>query len=354
MRVESTQRPVQSAAGLTRVSVVIPNYNYGRFLAEAVGSALSQAGVDVDVTILDDASTDDSVAVAEALVAADSRVRLVRHLVNTGHIRAFNDALEAGTGRYIVKLDADDILPSGALARSTALLDAHPEVTFVYGRPEVFTDRVPDLPATASQSWTVWPGEQWIASRIRRIHNPIMQPEVVIRRTALLAAGGHLDSIPEASDFNLWLRLAAIGAIGRVNGPVQGFYRVHRESMRHTIHAGLLSDLTARWRAMELFLEQHGGERQWRAAARSMSRDAVRLAARSCDRGTPDPQAGTYLEFAAALDPRVTASPAWAAARLRLGLYAAGRGRLARHVPGAAVRDLEDRIRWRRWRRTGL
>src|ERR1700709_800592 len=105
-----------------RVSVVIPCFNYGHWLESCVESALQQEGVSVDVIVIDDASKDDSVQVGRRLVSRDKRVRLIENGVNRGHIRSVNAGLDAVTGEYIVKLDADDLLAPGSLARSTALL----------------------------------------------------------------------------------------------------------------------------------------------------------------------------------------------------------------------------------------
>jgi glycosyltransferase involved in cell wall biosynthesis len=82
-------KPLQ---GRPLVSVVIPCYNYGHFLPEAVASVLEQPDVDVEVIIVDDASTDHSAEVAESLTS-DPRVGLVRHKVNQGHIATYNDGL---------------------------------------------------------------------------------------------------------------------------------------------------------------------------------------------------------------------------------------------------------------------
>src|SRR6476661_2373772 len=78
-----TRRPI--------VSVVIPCYNYERFLKDAVDSVLTQEDVDLDVIIVDDASTDGSGELAAELAADDRRIRAVLHTTNMGHIATYND-----------------------------------------------------------------------------------------------------------------------------------------------------------------------------------------------------------------------------------------------------------------------
>src|SRR3954454_12361504 len=125
---------------MSRVSVVIPLHNYGHFLPECVASVLAQEGVDVDVLIIDDASTDDSLSVASEIAAGDDRVRVVASERNGGMVATITRGLWEVDGEYLVKLDADDLLTPGALARATALLQAHPSVGFVYGFPVAFTE----------------------------------------------------------------------------------------------------------------------------------------------------------------------------------------------------------------------
>ena len=119
---------------MSRVDVIIPCYNYGEMLAACVTSVLSQEGVDVRVLIVDDASTDVTEEVGTELALRNERVEFWRHPVNIGHIATYNEALAWVTGDYCMILSADDVLTSRSLLRATAVMDAHPEVGFTYGR----------------------------------------------------------------------------------------------------------------------------------------------------------------------------------------------------------------------------
>src|SRR3954471_6858989 len=142
------------------VSVVIPCYRYGHFLADCVASVLDeQPGVDVRVLIIDDASPDDSAAVARAIAARDPRVEVLVHEINKRHIATYNEGLlEWADGDYSVLLSADDRLTPGALTRAVGLLDANPNVGFAYGRPVHFQHPgPPPLARTTVRGHTVWP-----------------------------------------------------------------------------------------------------------------------------------------------------------------------------------------------------
>lgn len=120
--------------------MVIPCFNYGRFLAEALDSVLAQTFSAHEITIVDDGSTDDTVAVARALIAAHPQadIRLISqpHVGAPGHTR--NVGIADARGEFIVCLDADDALDAGYLAACVAALDAHPQAAVAYGDTEMF------------------------------------------------------------------------------------------------------------------------------------------------------------------------------------------------------------------------
>lgn len=341
------------------VSVVIPCFNYARYLEPAVRSAFAQPGVTLDVTIVDDCSTDTSVEVAARLAGTDNRVHLVQNRTNRGPVETANRALSLATGTYVVKLDADDMLPPGAVSRAVALLEAIPTVSFVYGKVDTFETEPPAVGSERVRSWTVWSGHEWLETRLRRGHNAIRQPEAVMRRSALDEVGGHRQELQASSDMAMWLRLATAGAVGRVNGPVQGWYRIHSASLQRTIHSGLLFDLQERILAFSNLFEERGQcledlDRARRVVGRSMALDALRLAERAVDTGrVHDEPVGDYLRIAQLADPRLTTGRRWRALQYRLR-WAESHPHLVRAAPGAVARDIENRLRWRYWRRTGL
>ena len=124
---------------MSSVSVVIPSYNYARFLRGCVESVLMQKDVEVEVLIIDDCSSDDTDAVGQEL-AADPRVTYWRHKVNKGHIATYNEGLEWASADYLALISADDLLTPGALKRATTALDSRSTAGFAYGRSVYFVD----------------------------------------------------------------------------------------------------------------------------------------------------------------------------------------------------------------------
>lgn len=348
-------RPRPVATDGATVSVVVPCYNYGRFLAEAVGSALDQTGVLVDVVVVDDASTDDSRAVAARLAAADPRVTVVAHQVNRGPVDTFNDGLARASGEFLVRLDADDLLTPGSLARSVAVARAYPSVGLVYGHPLHFTDA--RRPARSRvRRWTVWPGRQWLRDRCTDGCNVITSPEVLMRTSVVTRVGGQRP-LAHTHDMEMWLRLAAFADVAYVAGADQAWHRDHPASMS----AREVDDATDFRERVAAFDELAAGVAgdlpempALRAAAhRALVRQALRACRYEVARGRRDPERVRVLRARAlALEPRLAASARWRRLDAALGTAPGPVGRALGLVRASAVR-VEDVRRAHRWTRTG-
>ena len=355
-------RRVPSApTGRPEVTVLVPAYNYARYLPACVQSVLSQEHVEVRVVIVDDCSTDDTPAVTARLGEADARVKVIRHEPNRGHIPSVNEGLEHVETKYLVKLDADDLLAPGSLARAAALLEAHPEVGFVYGRPGHFSGPEPQAAATATRSWTVWSGQRWLARRCQTANNVISQPEVVMRTENVLRTGGVREDLPHTSDLHMWLQLAAGAEVGRINGPIQGWYRVHAASMQRTVHAGELFGLQARRDAFAAALLTPSSpiaraDELWGVVRRSLATEALDRACHEFERGRVDedgePIAG-FVAFALDTWPDAASLEKWA---MLERCRAIGLERARRHpllfADAVRRRATAEASMWR-WRRTG-
>ena len=128
-----------------RVSVIIPCYNYGRFLREAVASAAAQTLGDIEIIIIDDGSTDDTPDVIESI--EDRRIR-TRRIPNCGVSAARNAGLDMARGEFIAFLDADDRWHADKLERQVALMDAEPDVAMVFSDLRRFSEEDPSLDET--------------------------------------------------------------------------------------------------------------------------------------------------------------------------------------------------------------
>ena len=118
-------------AGKPLLSVLIPTYNHGRFLRQCVQSVLDQGLDDIEILVLDNASTDETPQVMEGF-AREPRVRYMRNRYNYGPGYNWENGLWIAQGRYFTFLSADDYFNPGHLARLLPMLQAHPEVAVGY------------------------------------------------------------------------------------------------------------------------------------------------------------------------------------------------------------------------------
>jgi glycosyltransferase involved in cell wall biosynthesis len=179
------------------VSIVIPCYNQGRYLGEAIESARRQSHQAVEVIVVDDGSTDETPSVA----AAYPDVRYV-HQPNAGTAVARNRGLRESRGTFLVFLDADDRLLPEAVARSVDHLAAHPDVAFVTGHARLMeADGSPFLvPIQEHEPAGYTALLRW---------NYIWTPGVVMYRRAALDTVGVFDPAAGGSaDFDLNIRIA--------------------------------------------------------------------------------------------------------------------------------------------------
>ena len=346
---------------MSRIDVVIPCYNYGRFLRECVSSALNdQPGSDVRVLIIDDASQDDSAETARKLAAADDRIEVRVHPVNKGHIATYNEGLlDWADGNYCVLISADDMLAPGALRRAADLMDAHPEVGFVYGHAVEFRDgeKLPTA-RTRCRSQTIWPGHWWLERRFREARNCILSPEVVVRTSLQHRLGRYDPDLYHTADHEMWMRLAAHADVGYIRAD-QAFHRWHDNNMSLGLSNRLvtLSQVKA---AHDALLRRCGdvlpdAAELSQLVHRRLAREALWSVGRAYDRHRTDtvPVEG-LIAFAFDCWPDAARLSTYRTLKLRCRIGPTVMPYLQPFIWSAVVRHLNDKRRWRRWELHGI
>lgn len=340
------------------VSVVISCYNYARYLPMAVQSCLSQQDVTVEVIIVDDASTDDSLAAARSLSLSHGNVTVVRHAKNTGPVEAFNDGARLATGEFLVRLDADDLLTPGSLGRATLVAQSFPSVGLVYGHPLHFSGVLLPAPRLRAAAWTVWPGTEWLDNRCQSGRNVITSPEVLMRRSVVEKVG-YLAPLAHSHDMELWLRLSAFSDVAYIHGADQAWHRDHDESLSAK-SVDELVDFRERVAAFDVLFEGPAGrqpeaQRLRDVARTTLAKEALWTARHERARMPDKPaQPIAWLEMARMMDSEIVRSPHWdrlhrtprfeiIPAPLRFSSLFL---RLARRI--------RSELEWFRWHRTGV
>jgi glycosyltransferase involved in cell wall biosynthesis len=296
---------------MAKVDIVVPCYNYGRFLEDCVGSVLDQSIRDVRVLIIDDASSDDSLLTAGKLADADQRVSVIAHARNQGHIRTYNEGIDWADSDYFLLLSADDMLVQGTLARATAIMDENPDIGLTYGESAVWQDGLP-FPSIRPTDRYNWSRQDIIKQMCHSAINFVPTPTAVARTSSQKAIGGYRPSLPHAGDMEMWLRFAGHGAVARIHA-VQAIYRKHTSAMSNDYFSAIYPDVRQRRLAFESFFAEYGSSltnsRELQSqASRALAQQAVRSGVALLRRG----QLSTGLRLvreAMSLDRRLRYSP---------------------------------------------
>ena len=219
--VEVTRSAAAQMGGLPEVSVLVSVHNYERFVLDALSSALSSDEVDIELVIVDDASTDSSVATVKAFMEErpDAAITLVEQRINTGVQRARNHAFGHVRAPYVFVLDADNLVYPRGIAKLVRALEHDERAGYAYGLLERFSgDRSIDLMNTHS----------WDAARLAEEH--YIDAMALIRTDAWRSVGGYVtEQALELGweDYDLWLSFAMAGMHGAYVREIVGRYRIH-------------------------------------------------------------------------------------------------------------------------------
>lgn len=227
------------------VSIVIPCFNHGRFLAEALAS-IGTPAVRTEIVVVDDGSTDETPNVL-ATFDTVNEFRSVRQQ-NSGLAAARNRGLRESRGKFILFLDADDRLAPGAVDRGVSMLGEHPECAFVFGRCQMM-DRDGTLLPTPEQPRIV---RDHYRELLRR--NYIWMPAMVMfRREPLERFGGFSSEVNASADYEMYLQIARHFPV-HDHGQLVAHYRKHETNMSGNA-ALMLRETLAVLRAQRPFLE---------------------------------------------------------------------------------------------------
>ena len=275
-----------------QISVVMSVYNGAAFVGEALESILAQTWSDFEFIIINDGATDASPTIVRDFACRDPRIH-VYDRPNRGLTASLNDGLALARGKYIARMDADDISEKHRFAEQLAYLEAHSDcvaagcyVKVIGANGVVRQDRILETEHNAIE-------EQLLMGR----GDSIPHPGVMYRKEAVLRIGGYREQFRTAQDLDLYLRLAQIGKLTNVPRFLLR-YRRHGETVGATNAKRQFSDVIqivddayrarmlvnpgiakARWRSKLLEQTSH---RALAAAEAGHFGEAMMIAIRGC------------------------------------------------------------------------
>ena len=202
-----------------KVSVIIPNYNYKRFLGEAVDSALGQTYNDIEVVVVDDGSKDGSREIIEGYAR---RIEAIFQQ-NQGVAAARNNGVAASNGEYIAFLDADDVWLPTKLELQAGLFAGDPELGMVH----VGIVEIDDAGNCLDEHLN---GQQgWVADELLRFQRGVILgggSGIMVRRDVFEEIGGFDTRMSTSADWDLFYRIASRRRVGFIRRVLLK-YRVH-------------------------------------------------------------------------------------------------------------------------------
>lgn len=219
-----------------RVTVLMPVRNGAAHVRAAVDSVLAQTFADFELLVVDDGSTDDTVAILQSV--GDPRLRVERNPSNVGVARSLNRGLDLARGAYVARMDADDLSRSDRLQRQVEFMDAHPGLAVSGMWMRFFGDEMPVVerkPVGAAH-----------VKAYLTFTNPLCHPSVILRKSMMDAHALRYDpSFGRSEDFDLWSRMARVCDLD--NQAVVGLrFRIHGGS----VTKNAADEMTAQTRAI--------------------------------------------------------------------------------------------------------
>ena len=211
------------------VSVVMTVFNGDRFLSQSIKSILTQSFEDFEFIIVDDGSTDHSWEIISKYQESDIRVKPIRMGKNQGVAKAANTGLEIASGKYIARMDSDDISLPNRLAEQVAFMESHPDVGILGGRMRYMNEDGTLLNVLSVFQKNV--DIHWTFL----FESPFLNPTVMFRKSLLdrYELRYEPSAIYGEEDYELWSRFLSLTRGANLPN-VLLYYRINTQSLTKT------------------------------------------------------------------------------------------------------------------------
>jgi succinoglycan biosynthesis protein ExoO len=230
------------------VSIIIANFNGEKYLAEALSSALKQTLNSIEIIVIDDASTDASIEIANTFARHDNRVRVIARTLRSGPGGSRNDGLAAARGRWAAILDSDDMMHSSRLEELIAKAEAS-DADLCADDLLIFQEGVaPESLLSAKQRKLDWiTAAKFISSNKLFSREPVLGYLKPMIRMAFLRKHNisYDPNLMIGEDYDLVVQLLAKGAKFRLVDTLGYFYRKHSHSISHRMSGAHVADMLA-------------------------------------------------------------------------------------------------------------
>jgi glycosyltransferase involved in cell wall biosynthesis len=201
------EKQISKKSQIPLVSVVIPVFNGATYLREAVESVLKSTYKKYEIILVDDGSTDESKRICKQLVRQSKKIHFYSIVKNRGLGRTLNYALKKARGKYIARLNQDDIMLKNRLKTQVDYLESHPEIVALGSFIKYFSD---------SQEVITFIEKDQDIRKMWHIVSPFADPSVMFVKAIALKVGGYDQAMWPADDTHLWIRMGQEGQLANL------------------------------------------------------------------------------------------------------------------------------------------
>lgn len=202
------------------VSVLMPVYNCEKYISEAVQSIFNQTFIDFELIVIDDCSTDSTVEIIKKF--SDKRIKLIQKPINTGYTNSLNMAILEAKGKYIARMDGDDIALPERFTKQVSFLEKNPDIILCGTSVRLLGEKAIWMHPSCNDEIKVK----------LCFSTAFNHPTVMIKKEVLLVHNYNKDFEP-AEDYELWTRLVFVGKVANLNEVLLD-YRIHSNQISNS------------------------------------------------------------------------------------------------------------------------
>jgi glycosyltransferase involved in cell wall biosynthesis len=231
---------------MPEVSVVMPVFNGEKYLRDAIESILSQTFSDIEFIIVDDCSSDGSPAIIESYRSVDSRIRVMRNSKNEGIVFALNRAIKNVRGRYIARMDCDDISLPERIQRQYNFMEENQNIGLLGSAAYIIDGN------GTFRGLVRWPTPDNEIRRLLIKLCPFFHPSVMLRKRVFDIIGDYDYRFRHAEDYELWLRISRRFGMSNLEEPLIKYRVLRAGSIGATTHREAKRSVAkAQWTAIK-------------------------------------------------------------------------------------------------------
>lgn len=219
------------------VSIGVPNFNYSRYICFALNSIVEQSYQNIEIIIVDDCSTDNSITVIENWIykySGGMHIKFIKNKSNLGLTEVCNIVLENSRGKYFQTLDADDLLLPGKIERQVELLEENANAAFIYSDIGLINETGKIIKKSYLQHIRYDENKMPAGNIFKALFNFNFVPlPSVLVNTAMARSVGGFDETLQVQDYYLWLQLAEKNEVIFLKENT-ALYRMHSTSMSNS------------------------------------------------------------------------------------------------------------------------